>query len=253
MPEGFESGRDHDADMSSDGQFELEEKLDILSLHPSSSSGYGVLNVDNKESVDNDKRVCQVQSGQMDALASTPKAAAASRPIHQLQLETNKQTLSAIVERPLAPLSRPSNTHARATTLQPSISAYHISASCPRQLVRISDDSRPSMMTSSKMKSRRPAYTLHPPSPPITTRIFLPLINLFQRDPPPATNAERFARSVRPLAQRPSEVGIIWTKDSRSPIAEDRKGAEYTPRAPKRHRRARLEEGGEAGLKQTGL
>ena len=32
MPEGFESERDQDADKSSDGQFELEEKLDILSL-----------------------------------------------------------------------------------------------------------------------------------------------------------------------------------------------------------------------------
>ena len=32
MPEGFESGRNHDADMSSDGQIELEEKLDISLL-----------------------------------------------------------------------------------------------------------------------------------------------------------------------------------------------------------------------------
>ena len=61
----------------------------------------------------------------MDAPALTPKAAAAPRPIHQLQLEAksipSKQTLSAIVERPLVPLSRHSNTHARATAIHPSI------------------------------------------------------------------------------------------------------------------------------------
>ena len=62
MPEGFESGTDHDAGMSSDGQFELEEKLNILSLHPSSSSGNGVLDVDYEKSMNNDERVRQVQS-----------------------------------------------------------------------------------------------------------------------------------------------------------------------------------------------
>ena len=127
MPEGFESGKDHDADMSSDGQFELEEKRDILSLHPSSSSssGHGVLDVDGEKSVNNGERVCQVQSGQMDGLASTPKASAAPRPIDQLQLEAksipSKQTLSAIVERPFIPLGRHSNTHAHATAIHPSI------------------------------------------------------------------------------------------------------------------------------------
>ena len=82
MPKGFDSGRDHDPGMSSDVQFALEEKLDILSLHPSSSSGYGVSDVDDEKSVNNDERVYQVQSGQMDALASTPKAAVAPRPNH---------------------------------------------------------------------------------------------------------------------------------------------------------------------------
>ena len=54
MPEGFESGRDHDSDISSDGQFELEEKLDILSLHASSSSGHGVSDVDDEKFVNKD-------------------------------------------------------------------------------------------------------------------------------------------------------------------------------------------------------
>ena len=147
-----------------------------------------------------------------DALASTPKAAAALgyRPIHQLQSEAksipSKQTLSAIVNRPLAPLRRPSNTHARATTIQPSISAYYTSPCSPRQLVRNSDDSRPNTMMSPKMKSRRPAYTFPPPSASITTRIFLPLTTFFKGDPFPATNTERFMRSVQPLAPRPSEL-----------------------------------------------
>ena len=123
--------------MSSDGQIELEEKLDTLSLHPNSSSEHGVSDVDDEKSLNNDERVCQVQLGQMDVLPSTLKAAVALRPIHQLQLEARSipsaQTLSAIVERPLAPLSRPSNTHARATTIQPSISPYHINPSSRRR------------------------------------------------------------------------------------------------------------------------
>lgn len=45
--------------MSSDGQFELEEKLDILSLHPTSSSGHGVSDIDDYKTVNNDERVCQ--------------------------------------------------------------------------------------------------------------------------------------------------------------------------------------------------
>ena len=155
--------------MSSDGQFELEEKLDTLSLHPNSSSEHGVSDVDDEKSVNNDERVCQVQSGQMDVLPSTLKAAVAPRPIHQLQLEARSipsaQTLSAIVERPLAPLGRSSNTHARATTIQPSISAYHINPSSQRQLVRTSDDSRPSTTMSLKMKGRRTGHTLPPPRP----------------------------------------------------------------------------------------
>ena len=60
-----------------------------------------------------------LHAGQIDAFASTVKAAAAPKPIHELQLEAksipSKQTLSMTVERPLAPLSRPSNTHARAS------------------------------------------------------------------------------------------------------------------------------------------
>ena len=168
MSDGFESGENHDADMSSDGQFELEEKVDILSLHPNSSSGHGVLDVDDEKSVNNDERVCQVQSDPMDALASTPKAALALRPIHQLQLEAtripSKQTLSAIVERPFSPLGRPSNTHARATTIQPSTPARRSSPSSPRQLVRTSDDLRPSMTMSLKMKNRRPTYTFPLPT-----------------------------------------------------------------------------------------
>ena len=68
IPEGFKSLRDHNTDMSSDGQFELEEKLDILSLHPSSSSGHGVSDVDDEKTVNNDERVCQViQSGHMES------------------------------------------------------------------------------------------------------------------------------------------------------------------------------------------
>ena len=165
----------------------------------------------------------------MDAFASTLKAAAAPRRIHQLQLEAkiipSKQALSAIVERPLAPLGRPPNTHARATTIHPSISAYYISPYSPVQLVQTSDDSRPSTTMSPKMKSRRPAYTFPPPSPLITTRIFLPLIRLFKGDPSPATNDERFMRLVHPLTLRPSEVGIISTKDWRISILEDHKGA----------------------------
>ena len=71
MPDGFESGRNHDADMSSDGQFELEEKLDILALRPSSSSGHGVSDLDDENSVNNDERVCQViHSGHMDRTRS---------------------------------------------------------------------------------------------------------------------------------------------------------------------------------------
>ena len=152
--------------MSSDGQIELEEKLDILSLHPSSSSGHGVLDADDKKSVNNDEHVCQVQSGQMDGLALTPKAALTPRPIHQLQLETkrilSKQALSAIVERPFTRLGRPSNTHARATTIDPA--AYRSSPSSARQLVRTSDDSRTSTTMSLKMKSRRPGYTFPLPT-----------------------------------------------------------------------------------------
>ena len=96
IPEGFNSWKDHDADMSSDGQFELEEKLDIISPHPSTRSGHGVSDVDDEKSVHDDERVCQVQSGRMDGLASMPEAAAAPRPTHQLQLEAksipSKQT-----------------------------------------------------------------------------------------------------------------------------------------------------------------
>ena len=66
MPKSFESGRDHDADMSSDGQFEAEKKLDILSdilsLHPRPSPAHGVSDVDDDKSVNNDEHICQVQS-----------------------------------------------------------------------------------------------------------------------------------------------------------------------------------------------
>ena len=47
--------------MSSDDQFELEEKLGIVSLHPSTSSGHGVSDVDDEKSVHDDERVCPVE------------------------------------------------------------------------------------------------------------------------------------------------------------------------------------------------
>ena len=100
--------------MSLDGQFDLEEKRDILSLHPSSSSGHVVSDVDDEKSLNNDERVCQFQSGQMDAFTSTPKAAAAPRPIDQLQLEAksmpSKQTLSPAPLRSIQPSILPTAT-----------------------------------------------------------------------------------------------------------------------------------------------
>ena len=65
----------------------------------------------------------------------------------------------------------------------------------------------PAIMTMwPKLKSRRAVYTF---PPPITNRIFLPLINFFKGDPSPATNIERFMRSVQPLTLRPGEVDIL--------------------------------------------
>ena len=117
---------------------------------------HGVSDVDDKKSVNNDERICQVQSGQMD---STPKAAAAPRPIHQLRLEakciTRKQTISAIVECPLAPSAVPQT---RMPAALRSISAYRISPSSPQQFVRTSDDPRPSTTMSPKMKSNGRCY-----------------------------------------------------------------------------------------------
>ena len=87
------------------------------------------------------------------------------------------------------------------------------------------------------MKSRRPAYTL--PRPPHHHNSHLPpLIKLLNGDPSPATNDVRLVL--------PSEVG---QKIGAGPHG----GGTYpAPRlhAPKRHQPARLEEGGEAGLKQ---
>ena len=127
---GFESGRDH---MPSNGEFELDEKLNTLSLHPSPSPAHGVSDVDEEKFVNDDERVCQVQSDQIDALASTPKAAAppswttSPTPVGDQKHSEQADPRSDCRASTRSP--RPSLEHAcpRATTIHPPIPGYHIS------------------------------------------------------------------------------------------------------------------------------
>ena len=89
MPEGFDSPQDHDTDMASDDQPELEQKLDALSLYQSTDSGHGVSDSDDEKPVNDDERICQGWSDQMDTrypVASTSKAAVPG-PVSQLEWE----------------------------------------------------------------------------------------------------------------------------------------------------------------------
>ena len=88
MPEAFGSSGDYDADMACNSESEhLEEKLDALLLYQSTDSGHGASDSDDEKSVDDDERVCQGRSDQMDdcyPVASTSKAVV-RRPANQLQ------------------------------------------------------------------------------------------------------------------------------------------------------------------------
>ena len=79
MSEAFDSSGDYDADMAWNSESEyLEEKLDGLFLYQSTDSGHGALDDEDEKSVDDDERVCQGRSDQMDEcfpVASTSKAA----------------------------------------------------------------------------------------------------------------------------------------------------------------------------------
>ena len=88
MSEASDSSGGCDADIawSSESEY-LEEKLDKVFLYQSIHSGHGTSDSDDEKSVDDDERVCQGRSDQMDdyyPVALTSKAAARG-PVNQLQ------------------------------------------------------------------------------------------------------------------------------------------------------------------------